>query len=156
MLDNLLIRLKAMHDEEGSVTAFKLPPPIIKISDIPLLYVVPAGFSESRVSGTTVSRDYRFIVEVLVLEINTETITSTGVSQGITSVATIMESMTTYYNQHRTLTTTTLGVLNNVDKGLILDAEGVVVPLIGHDGNAYIGTRFNLTVNTRIAIPLNP
>ena len=156
MLNDILTRLAAMHTDEGSATVFKLPPPVVRRTEIPLLYAVPTGFSEVQTSQSTIERAYTFVIEVLVLDIDTDNLTAASLSQGVVSTTTIMESMTTYYNAHRLLTTSSLGILDNVNFGMTIDAEGVVVPLVGHDGNPYIGTRFNLTVNTRIAVSLTP
>lgn len=146
----LLTRLQAMHDDIAGVTAYTYPPPVVRFDALPVIYAVHDGYTEEITQSDTAIRSHRFLCEVLVKSIqNNQAVTAEFISAGVKATSEWIDTVTTYYNDHRDMSTSALPRLNGVAFAMTFDNDGVgqFEMNAGSSVNAsFFGTHFTLTV----------
>lgn len=156
MLSAILDRIEEMHREISGLTVFRTPPPVIQqewMNDGSMLYAMATGFTEPYIDSHAVRAVYSIGVDVLVKPTYQDELTPEGVSKAVETTHALIETIYAYYSAHRDLTTNAnpdrIAGLDPAQAEMTIQCDGVVLPLVAHDQQGYIGTQFLLTVYTR-------
>lgn len=150
----ILDRLALCNAEISGVTAYRINPPMIALADVPLLYALPRGFDEQLISTNQLQRAYRIDLELLAQRLP-NTPTAAALSQGVATTATLIDTVTDYWQDHRFLHTVSLTNLAGVILPLTFRNTGVEPAFDAPDGNLYFASHWEMTITMRVSITRN-